>query len=1269
MSNNIERYVDSLISKFGKSGLIRALDLAEEKFRHFDETSKGMINKLADIDLNEASLERLMRFGKERTGEILIANNAIKKLKGLLSETNLGAPKFEEVRNDTILLMKSFDELRGKAQGINKGFNLGIDYSSSFEGISRAYKRKEQEEKRLTEQKKQEEVAARQTERAAKEEAKQAAREQAQAAKQAAKEQAQAAKEQERVAKEAAAQRIKADTLKRDWFTSNSTFSGAEFKEFDKKINQLKKAKEQLSKKGANSDDILSLNNEIEKLKAINERVKQLRESLKLAGKDTNLANNIKNEISAAKLHYDNIIKGISSKNLGVKLPSTFENDLTTQISGGKLGAIKDLCAQIGGVIAGIGTAVKSVVSVAVSAFQKIAGAIKTCVSALKTFASAIPKLLSLMSNFGNRVRSIFSKIGNILSSSFDNFLNNKYVSSGLGVLQSIQTLNTVIGNELTENTINWANSLENAFGLSASGLVADLKQISGILYGLGMKSNETYDAGRNLLMVGSSLSNILGYSQEEVITKISSGLKGMTQSVDDLGLSVREEEMNSFLKELKAQGGIYSNIATSFSNLNEEQRVYVRYAALMKQYMDKYNADTYVKSLDTITGRINILKNQIRTFISAVGQLFLQLFDRIIKPLILVVNYLVQGINYVAGLLDIDLGLSSDSNGGAFENVKNGAEEAADSVDGMTESLEEAKGALDELDHITNLNSSSGGSASSGSSAFDYSLLMDLGEENNKQLADIMEDINKETKNYFDGLKTEFPELTSFLDKLSIVLNGLITGDALTLDKIIDLGGVDSIWVDIYDIALGINSIFETIGDIFGTLLDDLVKWLKDEGIDIIKGFIDKIDKFLKDNKDVIIRIIENIAEVAFLSIETFLDLVLALLNYIVNHEDVVNNILELLKGLLRAISDNADGVVEFVVQFGLLAGLFSGIIGLLTGSGGLIAALGGLVIALETLLFSEIFKIADEKVAPRRNLFEAREEQNYADWEEWYKKTYGQAAPRDKNGKLIIPQSVQDKMIKNLENDVDKIAPEWWQAGARLLTNADESGALKMNTSAISDADFEKKYGSIHGAVDAVNFSIDTWKNGDGTYTIPNLQKENTKSVNVQTEATNSNTKSLDEVISMGYELKDVGTDLVATYTKTDDEIKNAKSLDDLIAGKTIKSTRSISGYANGGIPKSGSLFFANENGNSELIGNFGGYSGVANNQMIMSSIQNGVYQAVKKALAESNGSSQTNNITVAPDGLFIGDEASIRKLATLINNANRKSNQNIANTGYVM
>ena len=53
-------------------------------------------------------------------------------------------------------------------------------------------------------------------------------------------------------------------------------------------------------------------------------------------------------------------------------------------------------------------------------------------------------------------------------------------------------------------------------------------------------------------------------------------------------------------------------------------------------------------------------------------------------------------------------------------------------------------------------------------------------------------------------------------------------------------------------------------------------------------------------------------------------------------------------------------------------------------------------------------------------------------------------------------------------------------------------------------------------------------------------------------------------------------------------------------------INSTRSIRGYADGGIiPKSGSLFLANENGNAELVGNFGGYSGVANQNMIIKAI----------------------------------------------------------------
>ena len=414
---------------------------------------------------------------------------------------------------------------------------------------------------------------------------------------------------------------------------------------------------------------------------------------------------------------------------------------------------------------------------------------------------------------------------------------------------------------------------------------------------------------------------------------------------------------------------------------------------------------------------------------------------------------------------------------------------------------------------------------------------------------------------------------------------------------------------------------------------------------------------------------------------IESFANILLGLLQYIVEHENIVNNVLELIKGVLKYAAEHVDVIIEIfkaVVEFKILrdvigkltiavgtAGLIkaiSGATGALSGASGLISMLGGLETALGSLavfieykVLKAIYDIADEKIAePKRKNYEDEISYNLAIWENYYQSTHnGQAAPRDENGRYMLPDSVIKQIEQNLYAKIDASDD---LAIIKGYNKIDQQGRLYNENGVYTDDSMSSIYG-----ID-IDDAVNVLKN-------PDLQKEATKSINVQTEATNSNTKSLDEVISMGYELKDVGTDLVATYTKTDAEIKNAKSLDDLISGRGIKSTRSISGYANGGIPKSGSLFFANENGNSELIGNFGGYSGVANNQMIMSSIQNGVYQAVKKALAESNGSSQTNNITVAPDGLFIGDEASIRKLATLINNANRKSNQNIANTGYVM
>jgi hypothetical protein len=100
---------------------------------------------------------------------------------------------------------------------------------------------------------------------------------------------------------------------------------------------------------------------------------------------------------------------------------------------------------------------------------------------------------------------------------------------------------------------------------------------------------------------------------------------------------------------------------------------------------------------------------------------------------------------------------------------------------------------------------------------------------------------------------------------------------------------------------------------------------------------------------------------------------------------------------------------------------------------------------------------------------------------------------------------------------------------------------------------------------------------------------------------------------------------------------------------------------GYANGGTPKSGSIFYANENGNTELVGNFGGYSGVANQDMII--------QAIKEAAVQNSNGTGTvinNNFNI---GNMLGTDADFRKLVNKVTQVQRQQNHNIANGSFVM
>ena len=101
---------------------------------------------------------------------------------------------------------------------------------------------------------------------------------------------------------------------------------------------------------------------------------------------------------------------------------------------------------------------------------------------------------------------------------------------------------------------------------------------------------------------------------------------------------------------------------------------------------------------------------------------------------------------------------------------------------------------------------------------------------------------------------------------------------------------------------------------------------------------------------------------------------------------------------------------------------------------------------------------------------------------------------------------------------------------------------------------------------------------------------------------------------------------------------------------------------GYkANGGMVRSADLFYANENGNAELIGRYGNQTGVANQGQIVDAIEEASYRGHMRALA-SVGASQDqvieNHLTVELDGDVVAkkvSKANARNGAQIIGNQN--------------
>ena len=454
------------------------------------------------------------------------------------------------------------------------------------------------------------------------------------------------------------------------------------------------------------------------------------------------------------------------------------------------LGSVKQAADAINNAVNKIISVIRTVIQI----YQKFG---KAVVTVFKTVGGSVKNLITFFSGFGNRLRTMFTggtdnankfnkSFGLIqgtatelrsklllVSGALNQIFNNELINKAKKLLSSVYQLKTMTGPAVTQEVIDWANSMEHAFGLQARGLIADLSELTGVLYGLGMSGEDVAIGSENLLIMSRFLANMgaAGGDLNTVMSKIVSGMKGMTQAIDDLGLSVRDAQMNAFLKDLKAQGGEFANISTDFSSLNEQARVYVRYAALINQFTRNYDVTKLVESLNTVTGRLSTLKDTWNSLTLTIGTGLTKLASMAATYIIPILKIIENKVIQLFGWLEKTLGLAEGQlsteltpsiNDGASEAVNdynNQLGETADKLDEVNKASKKASGGLQSFDRINNVTTSKSSDSSQGLDDFDYSSLMTsmLGKLNDmaaQASQSFFEGLNQNLENKIEELK-----------------------------------------------------------------------------------------------------------------------------------------------------------------------------------------------------------------------------------------------------------------------------------------------------------------------------------------------------------------------------------------------------------------------------------------------------------------------------------------------------------------------------------
>lgn len=347
-----------------------------------------------------------------------------------------------------------------------------------------------------------------------------------------------------------------------------------------------------------------------------------------------------------------------------------------------------------------------------------------------------------------------FRKIGNFIAQAVTE--SNKY--------QEDLNLFTVALGQYADEAKEYAEKVSDVMGIDPAQWLRNQGIFNTLLTGFGDTAERAQLMSQNLTQLGYDLSSFFNISIEDAMQKLQSGISGELEPLRRLGYDLSQARLE--------QTALNLGIKESVANMTQAEKAELRYYAIMTQVTTAQG--DMARTLQAPANQLRILQAQLTQAARAIGNIFIPALNAILPYAIAVVKAIREIANAIANLLGFTL---TDVDYSSVGKLASGTGAVADNLGSAAGSAKELKkyiAGFDELNVLpSNSNAGSGGGAGGGGGGgFDFDL---------------------PTYGFLDGaVETRIGEIQKMIEDTLAEITTIVSGFMLAVGAILVVTGVN---------------------------------------------------------------------------------------------------------------------------------------------------------------------------------------------------------------------------------------------------------------------------------------------------------------------------------------------------------------------------------------------------------------------------------------------------------------------------------------------